>query len=111
MSARTARLPNQPARGHSRLTVKRRAGESLHIGDDIIVTIVEVAGGTVSVAVEAPVSTRIHRHEHLSPAAGDVRHYAERGAGIAGCGVDLDDGAVVAARRDHATCPDCRGTR
>ena len=70
MSASTSRLPNDPRPGNSRLTVKRRPGQSVHIGDDIIVTILAVGqGGTVVVNIEAPITTRIHRHEHVPPAA------------------------------------------
>ena len=45
------------------LTLSRRAGESLVIGDDIEITIVEVAGGRVRIGVNAPRSVPVHRGE------------------------------------------------
>lgn len=53
----------------TRLTVTRRVGERIHIGDNVEVEVVEVSGHTVRIAVTAPRSTSIHRHEHLAPGA------------------------------------------
>jgi carbon storage regulator len=41
----------------------RRAGEKLRIGDDVIITIVEIKGGQVRVAIEAPRQIAVHREE------------------------------------------------
>ncbi len=45
------------------LILTRRSGESINIGDDIIISIVEVKGKSVRVGVEAPSSMSIHREE------------------------------------------------
>ena len=48
------------------LVVSRRAGESVVIGDDVIVTILEVRGDVVRVGIDAPRSIAVHRAELLA---------------------------------------------
>lgn len=48
-------------RGH--LVVSRRAGESVLIGDDIEVTIVEIRSSQVRISVAAPKDVTVHRRE------------------------------------------------
>jgi carbon storage regulator len=45
------------------LVLSRRVGESINIGDDVVVTVLEVRGDVVRVGVEAPRSVRVHREE------------------------------------------------
>ena len=45
------------------LILSRKAGERITIGDDIVVTILEVKGRSVRVGIEAPSHTTIHREE------------------------------------------------
>ena len=45
------------------LVLSRREGESLIIGDDVIVKIVSVKGGQVKIAIDAPKSVPVHREE------------------------------------------------
>jgi len=45
------------------LILSRRIGETLHIGDDITMTIVGVKGNQVRIAVEAPKKVAVHRQE------------------------------------------------
>ena len=45
------------------LVLTRRIGESIHIGDEIVVTILSVAGGNVRVGIEAPREVPITRPE------------------------------------------------
>ncbi|MGJ7441861.1 carbon storage regulator CsrA [Aquipuribacter sp. MA13-6] len=46
------------------LVLSRRTGESLVIGDDVVVTVLEVKGdGGVRLGIDAPRSTRVHRAE------------------------------------------------
>jgi carbon storage regulator len=45
------------------LVLSRRAGESINIGDDVIVTVLEVRGDVVRVGIDAPRSIRVHREE------------------------------------------------
>ncbi len=45
------------------LVLTRRVGESVVIGDDVVVTVLEVKGDVVRVGVQAPRSIRVHRAE------------------------------------------------
>lgn len=45
------------------LVLSRRAGESVMIGHDIVVTVLEVRGDVVRVGIAAPRSVQVHREE------------------------------------------------
>lgn len=45
------------------LILSRRVGESLSIGDDIVVTVVAVAGNQVRLGISAPRAVRVLREE------------------------------------------------
>ncbi|MGP7960218.1 carbon storage regulator CsrA [Sanguibacter sp. A247] len=45
------------------LVLSRKVGESVLIGDDIVVTVVEARGDAVRIGIDAPRSMRVHRSE------------------------------------------------
>lgn len=45
------------------LVLSRRAGESVVIGDDVVVTVLEVRGDVVRVGIRAPRTIQVHREE------------------------------------------------
>jgi carbon storage regulator len=45
------------------LVLTRRAGESIVIGDDVRIVILDVHGDTVRVGIDAPRSVQVHRAE------------------------------------------------
>lgn len=45
------------------LILARKTNEQIRIFDDIVITVVEVAGGKVRLGVEAPRSVPVHREE------------------------------------------------
>ncbi len=45
------------------LVLTRKIGERIKIGDDIVVSVLEISKGTVRLGVEAPKRVPIHRHE------------------------------------------------
>jgi carbon storage regulator len=45
------------------LVLTRKAGQSLHIGDDIKITLQGIRGNQVRIGVEAPANVRIYREE------------------------------------------------
>lgn len=47
------------------LVLSRRAGESVVVGDDVTVSILEVRGDVVRVGISAPRSVAVHRAELL----------------------------------------------
>ncbi len=51
------------------LVVSRRAGESVVIGDDVTVTVLEVRGDVVRIGIDAPRSVAVHRAELLAQLA------------------------------------------
>lgn len=47
------------------LVLSRRVGESIVIGDDVTVTVLEVRGDVVRLGIKAPRSVSVHREELL----------------------------------------------
>ena len=45
------------------LVLSRRADESLYIGDDIKITILDIRGGQVRIGITAPDTIKVHREE------------------------------------------------
>ena len=48
------------------LVLSRRAGESVVLGEDITVTVLEVRGDVVRVGIDAPRSLKVHRAELIA---------------------------------------------
>jgi carbon storage regulator len=51
------------------LVLSRRPGESVVLGEDITITVLEVRGDVVRVGIDAPRSVRVHRAELLAELA------------------------------------------
>jgi carbon storage regulator len=51
------------------LVLSRRVGESVVIGDDVTVTVLEVRGDVVRIGIDAPRSVGVHRAELLAELA------------------------------------------
>lgn len=47
------------------LVLTRRIGETIVIGDDVVVTVLEVRGDQVRIGIRAPRSVQVHREEVL----------------------------------------------
>jgi carbon storage regulator len=45
------------------LVLTRRAGESVMVGDDVVITVLEVRGDVIRLGVAAPRSIQVHREE------------------------------------------------
>jgi len=45
------------------LVLTRRSGEAIHVGADIVVTVLGVNGNQVRIGVQAPVTVAVHRDE------------------------------------------------
>ena len=44
------------------LVLTRKTNERIKIGEDIVITVVRVRGGTVGIGIEAPTELNISRH-------------------------------------------------
>jgi carbon storage regulator len=47
------------------LVLTRRPHQSIHIGDDVIVTVLEVKGDQIRIGISAPRDVQVHREEVL----------------------------------------------
>ena len=51
------------------LIITRRAGESIMVGDDIVVEVMEIVGNSVRIGISAPRSVPVYREEIYTPCA------------------------------------------
>lgn len=51
------------------LVLSRRVGESVVVGDDVTITVLEVRGDVVRIGIDAPRSVSVHRAELLAEMA------------------------------------------
>jgi carbon storage regulator len=66
------------------LILTRRVGESIVVGDDIVVTVFEVRGDSVRIGIEAPRSVKVHREEvYKELQAANERAVASTDEGVA----------------------------
>jgi carbon storage regulator len=56
------------------LILTRRAGETLMIGDDIVITVLGVKGNQVRIGVDAPRNVAVHREEIYQRIQQDQQH-------------------------------------
>ena len=45
------------------LVLSRRAGESVMVGHDVVITVLEVRGDVVRIGIKAPRAVQVHREE------------------------------------------------
>jgi len=45
------------------LVLTRRPGESIVVGQNIIITVIEIKGGQVRIGIDAPRDVQVHREE------------------------------------------------
>jgi carbon storage regulator len=45
------------------LIITRKPGERIMVGDDVVLQVIEIAGGSVRVGIDAPRSTPVYREE------------------------------------------------
>ncbi len=61
------------------LTITRRAGERIYIGDDIVIMVSAIKGISVRVSIDAPREVRITRGELVDGEVDDVEHHSYSG--------------------------------
>lgn len=72
------------------LILTRRVGESIVIGDDVVVTVVDVRGDSVRVGIDAPRSIDVHREEIYR----ELRRANEQAASPAAAAIEALKGRV-----------------
>ena len=82
------------------LVLTRKRGESILIGDDIVITLVELRGDAVRIGIEAPRGLRIQRQE-IVVAVGE----ANVEAAAAPAGAEQALAALLAARKPAPGAP------
>jgi carbon storage regulator len=81
------------------LILTRRAGESIVIGDDIVITIVEATREAVRVGIDAPRHISVHRHEVYAEIARENEAARAPGAVEPGAGRPITAAALAATGR------------
>jgi carbon storage regulator len=76
------------------LVLTRKRGERILVGDDIVITILEIKGDAIRIGVDAPSGVRIQRHEV-------VEAIAEANVAAAGAHDEAADLAALLAERTH----------
>lgn len=65
------------------LVLTRKSGESIMIGNDVVVTVLEVRGEQVRIGIDAPRSVQVHREEIFRQVAAEnaaaIRSVSDRG--------------------------------
>ncbi|MCA9774681.1 MAG: carbon storage regulator CsrA [Myxococcales bacterium] len=64
------------------LVLTRKAGESVSIGDDIKVKVIEIQGGQVRLGISAPPSIPVHREEIVERIKAEMKRAAESGSAL-----------------------------
>jgi carbon storage regulator len=62
-TTRTFHEPVHPPGEHTMLVLSRQRDESIIIGDNIVVTVVDVRGDKVRLGIDAPREVSVHRRE------------------------------------------------
>ena len=63
------------------LVLSRHRDESIMIGDDVVVTIVDIRGDKVRLGIEAPQSIPVHRQEGYDAIQRENRRASQTGSG------------------------------
>ncbi len=85
------------------LILSRRAGESIMIGDDIVITVMEAGRDHVRIGVEAPRSVDVHRQE-VYLAISEANREAQAGAAgpVANTGRAVSAGSIPRRPKPNA---------
>lgn len=64
------------------LVLTRKSGESIMIGNDVVVTVIEVRGDQVRIGIDAPRSVPVHREEIFRQVAAEnaaaIKSFSDR---------------------------------
>jgi carbon storage regulator len=83
------------------LILTRRVGESIVVGDDIVLTVFEVRGDAVRIGIEAPRSVKVNRKEIYE----EIQRSNAQAVSSSDDAVDALRGALGAAAEEPAATP------
>ncbi len=63
------------------LVISRKPGERIRVGEEVTIVVLDVAGSTVRLGIEAPTEVRVLRQEVLEAIEAENRAAAETGVG------------------------------
>ena len=78
------------------LVLTRKRGERILVGDDIVITILDIKGDAIRIGVDAPSGVRIQRHEVIAAIAE---------ANVAASEADAESGDALAALLNESLQP------
>lgn len=78
------------------LILTRRVGENVIVGDDIVISVIEVRGDAVRIGIQAPRSVSVHREEVYI----ELQKANEAAAAAGGASDESLGAAVKELRRD-----------
>jgi carbon storage regulator len=89
------------------LVLTRRAGESVMVGDEVVITVLEVRGEVIRLGIQAPRSVQVHREEVYRELQRANREAALSSEGAARAVADLfgpgaNAGPATPAVSDHS---------
>jgi carbon storage regulator len=61
------------------LVITRKAGQAIRIGDDVTITVLDVAGSTVRIGIDAPTEIPVFRQEIWAAVEEEKRAAADAG--------------------------------
>jgi carbon storage regulator len=82
------------------LILTRRVGENVIVGDDIVISVIEVRGDAVRIGIRAPRSLSVHREEvwlELQRANAQAASTSDEAIGSTVSGLN----ELISGRRDH----------
>jgi len=81
------------------LVLSRQRDETIMLGDDVEITVVDIGGDKVRLGIEAPRHVRVHRKEVYEAIQSENAQAAQMGAEV------LDRAAALTQRRSGAAEP------
>jgi carbon storage regulator len=81
------------------LILSRRTGESIRIGDEVMITVLQTKGGQVKIGIDAPRDVAVHREEIYLRMKGEMNRQVATAPASEGCKAADDPGTAATAKR------------
>jgi carbon storage regulator len=81
------------------LILSRRTGESIRIGDEVMITVLQTKGGQVKIGIDAPRDVAVHREEIYLRMKGELNRQVAAAPASEGCKATDDAGAAATVER------------